>query len=292
MIHRIVKDTGIENGNTYDIEEFGSIHEFVTTIDRREYNPNYKNAYTGIARKRIPDEQDWFGVESYEQARNWLFHGWNEKTGEVVRFMNEAKTTGVRKVVTFHNDLVGFAPIVPLALMGVPQNMIQSTRRVIKTKIIDIIYDMGATCMIESEKMLQAGIRMTKLIVSLENAGYRVRLRGMINFQSYETGKASQMALIGLKDANQPMDINKLMFPLFHTGMFRGIGFDYLERKPNIPYLSGYGRQIGAVMDKDEARAMIRRVVDKTALYMSYYIVNGSEDDKSLYDEVTEVNNK
>lgn len=288
MIHRIIKDTE-RHGNTYDIEEFNSITEFVTTINNRTQNPNYDGKNT---RRKVSKEPSWYGAPSFKQAQDWLFHGWNEKTGEIVKFKDKAKSMNIKKMVSFKNDIVGFAPIVPLAIMGVPENMIQATRKVIKTKIVDIIYDMGATCDVSKENMIQAGIKMTKLIISLENSGYRVNLRGMINFESFESGKASQMALIRLKDANQPIDINKLMFPLFHTAMFRCIGFDYLERKPDIPYLSGYGRQIGSTKGKDEAQALIRRIIDKKSLYLSYYIINRMGNDSELYEEVTEVNNK
>lgn len=288
VIHRITKDTaGTGRRNTYDIEEFNSITEFVTTINNRDINPNYSGRDT---RQDIESNPSWYGAKNFKQAQDWLFHGWNEKTGEIVAFKEKAKSMNIKKMITFRNDIVGFAPIVPLAIMGVPENMIQSTRKVIKTKVVDIIYDMGATCGINKNRMIEAGVKMTKLIISLENSGYRVNLRGMINFESTERGKASQTVLIRLKDANQPIDINKLMFPLFHTAMFRGIGFDYLERKPDIPYLSGYGTQIGSDLNKEQAQALIKRVIDKNALYLSYYIIDRMDSEEELYKEVTEVN--
>ena len=56
------------------------------------------------------------------------------------------KPVCINPTVTFSASPIGFAPIVPNAILGLPQSMVASTLDVKDNKIIDMVYDITASC--------------------------------------------------------------------------------------------------------------------------------------------------
>ena len=184
--------------------------------------------------------KSWCGVESYEQALKFLEEGY-QPTVEKLKAGIKANLQGNGKRISFHNEIVGYAPIVPLAVLGVPNSMINSRMQPIKAKVIDIYYNMTVSSGTSSESIIQAGIKMLSAIISLEQQGYRFNLYAVQNY--YDDHKC-YMLKVKVKDAMQPIDLKRISFPLTHTGFFRVIGFDWYSKCPEAKYLSCYGKSI------------------------------------------------
>lgn len=184
--------------------------------------------------------KSWCGVDSYEQALQFLEEGY-QPTVEKLKVGIKSNLQGQGKRISFHNDIVGYAPIVPLAILGVPNSMINSKMKPIKAKVIDIYYNMTAGSGTSSESIIKAGVKMLSAIISLEQQGYRFNLYAV---QNYYDERECYMLKVKVKDAMQPIDLKRISFPLTHTGFFRVIGFDWYSKCPEAKHIWGYGHSL------------------------------------------------
>lgn len=185
-------------------------------------------------------DEKWCGVDSYEQALQFLEEGY-QPTVEKLKAGIKANLQGTGKRISFHNDIVGYAPIVPLAILGVPNSMINSRMKPIKAKVIDVYYSSTAHFGVSSEDIIKAGTKMLSAIIELEQQGYRFNLYAV---QDYYGGGKCYMLKVKVKDAMQPIDLKRISFPLTHTGFFRVIGFDWYSKCPEAKHIWGYGHSI------------------------------------------------
>lgn len=184
--------------------------------------------------------KSWCGVDSYEQALQFLEEGY-QPTVEKLKVGIKSKLQGNGKRISFHNDIVGYAPIVPLAILGVPNSMINSRMKPIKTKVIDVYYNMTASSYVNNEDIIAAGVKLLSAIIGLEQQGYRFNIYAI---QGYYRNSKCYMLKVKVKDAMQPIDLKRISFPLTHTGFFRVIGFDWYSKCPEAKYLYGYGKPL------------------------------------------------
>lgn len=202
-----------------------------------------------ITDSRFDDMQDnlgghnpgWCGVASYDEALKLLEEGY-QPTVDKLKSGIKASLQGKGKRISFHNDIVGYAPIVPLAIQGVPNSMINSRMKPIKAKVVDVYYNITAGSFLKSEKLMEAGTKILSAIILLEQQGYRFNLYAL---QTYFDGDNECYTLkVKVKDAMQPIDLKRISFPLTHTGFFRVIGFDWYSKCPKAKYISCYERSI------------------------------------------------
>ena len=217
----------------------------------------------------------WCGVDSYEQALQFLEEGY-QPTVEKLKTGIKANLQGKGKRISFHNDIIGYAPIVPLAILGVPNSMINSRMKPIKAKVIDVYYNMTASSGTKSEDIIKAGIKLLSAIIALEQQGYRFNVYAV---QGYYGSGSCYMLKVKVKDAMQPIDLKRISFPLTHTGFFRVIGFDWVSKCPDAKYLSGYGRPIENDFDRERmTKAMKEMFGDNAVWFGCQKIVNESEE--------------
>lgn len=208
-------------------------------------------------------DTEWCGVDSYEQALQFLEEGY-QPTVEKLKEGLQANLQGNGKRISFHNDIVGYAPIVPLAVLGVPNSMINSRMKPIKAKVIDIYYNMTASCVTESEDIINAGVKLLGVLVSLEQQGYRFNLYAMQNY--FKNGECYVLK-VKVKDAMQPVDLKRISFPLTHTGFFRVIGFDWYSKCPEANYMSGYGHSIDYDYDREKMTKVAKELFGDNAVW-------------------------
>lgn len=190
---------------------------------------------------------------------------------------------GQGKRVSFHNDIVGFAPVVPLAIMGVPTAMINTHMTQMKAKVLNVYYDMTASASTSKERIIEAGKKLLGAIMELEMQGYRFNLYAI---QSYTDNNSSDVLCVKIKDANMPMDLKRMSFPLTHTGFFRVIGFDWYSKTPNGTYRFGYGHGISYDYNAEQVSEMLSELFKEKVVYMSAVGVL-EQDDKHLKEVLT-----
>lgn len=237
-------------------EHFDNIASLVNTLDAREYNE--------WARHRREQSSHWSG-DSYDRARDFLLHGDTREIKNLVpRNLPQAQGIRPRDV----NGVIGYAPVVPLAILNVPTCMTARKNAPHNSKVVHIIYDCDASCNVTKNEMRAQGRRVVNMIVSLERAGYSIALDLFCSFQ--QTNASKYAMTLTLKDAGRPLDIKRLTYPLVHVSMLRQICFDWYERLPRADYVCGYGCPLYHEQ-KDYQRQFVTQVThDARAIYITF----------------------
>lgn len=240
-----------------------------------EYYNSATEVYDDCKRRKITDSAfhdmpnkemgDFEGVKSYEEALNYLRNGYQPTVNKLREKLN-IKDPG-QKRISFTNGVVGSAPIVPLALKGVPNCMIDTKMKQIKCKVIDVYYDMTCSCGTKSKDIIANGQKVLGAILDLEHQGYRFNLYAV---QTYTDSETSDVLAVKIKSSHQPLDLRRMSFPLTHTAFFRVIGFDWYSKFPKGKYRCGYGHAIGYEYE-DEAtlREFSQKLFGDNAIYLA-----------------------
>ena len=262
----VIREYQLKSANGYKImcERYNSAAEVVADCRTRKITDN---SFHDMNDGRLGGKgKKWCGVDSYEQALEYLEKGY-QPVVDKLKFVIKANISGQGKRISFHNDIVGYAPIVPLAIMGVPNAMVNSHMKTIKAKVIDVYYDGIFGYGVSSENIIKTGSKVIAVILQLEQQGYRFNL---YQVQSYSDRKGCDMMTVKLKDAAQPVDLKRISFPLTHTGFFRVIGFDWYSKTPKGKYRPCYGHAIGYEDSvKSKLPAMFKEMFGENAVFVS-----------------------
>ena len=257
------------NGFRFHIEKYDSAIEVVEKCNSRERTDSN---FHDMKNHNI---SNWHGVKSYEQALDYMKNGY-QPTVDSMRGIFKANRNGEGTRFSFQNQIQGFAPVVPLALKGVPNCMVNMTMKPIKAKVIDIYYDMTASCSVDSDDIIKAGQTLLGTVIEMERQGYRFNLYAV---QSYTDSTSADMLMVKIKNASQPLDLKRISFPLTHTAFFRVIGFDWYSKVPDGKYRCGYGCALTHSISRKKAEEYFKEMFGKNALYFSAKeIIGGGKD--------------
>lgn len=245
-------------GMTVNLEMYDSAIDVYEDCTRRAITDS---AFKDMAKKQMGSFED---VKNYDEALKFLRNGY-QPTVNKLREKMTVKDPG-QKRVSFQNNIVGSSPIVPLALKGVPNCMVDTRMKTIKCKVIDIYYDMTCSCGTRSEKIIENGQKMLGAILDLEHQGYRFNLYAI---QTYSDSDSADVLAVKIKSSNQPLDLKRMSFPLTHTAFFRVIGFDWYSKFPKGKYRFGYGHGIGYELDKEQTREFSSKMFGDNAIYIA-----------------------
>ena len=262
----VIREYKLQSANGYKImcERYNSAAEAVADCKTRKITDR---AFHDMADGKLGGhDTDWCGVDSYEQALEYLEKGYQPVVDQLKSAI-KADLTGNGKRISFRNDIVGYAPVVPLAIMGVPNAMVNSHMKQIKAKVVDVYYDGVFGCGVSSGNIIKTGSKVIVVILQLEQQGYRFNL---YQVQSYSNSESCDMMTVKLKDAAQPVDLKRISFPLTHTGFFRVIGFDWYSKTPKGKYRFCYGHAIGYEDSvKSKLPVMFKEMFGENAVFVS-----------------------
>lgn len=222
--------------------------------------------FDDMSTKRL--RRNWEGVANYEEALKLLEHGYEdvvdvikaETTRSYQRYSQNAK-----RFKTFP-DVMGFQPIIPNVLQGLPLTMVNSSMTPLKIKVIDIYYDMTCSSSTEPEEIIHNGCELLKCILGLEKQGYKLNL---YICNSYSDDNAADMLCVKVKDSDKPLDIKRISFPTAHSAYFRVLGFDWYSKFPIGKYRGGYGCALGYHYRGKELSDMAHNIFGKNAVYIT-----------------------
>ena len=251
-------------------EHFKSISEMMDILDKRPNNEimKYQNS------SQIKGDRGWYGTDSYEEASTLMRTGYKD----ILPQIKEGLAKNV-KAISKHfsqTDLrrpkslpVGFIPNVPNAILNLPNSMIDVKLSPQKRKTLSIIYVMAGNCGCEASMWIKAGISLLTAIKIIERRGISVKIDS--SFYCGSESNETAMGSVTVKNYGQPMDIQKLCFPLANPSMFRRIGFKFLETTPiitNESFAYGYGRGF----DSDEKEIKEQLEDDRTYVLSGQWI--------------------
>lgn len=264
---KTIRET-IENyfvfGETYE-----NPRELLNTICARE-------CFFDSERDRLRDDfqgDDWCGYKTGKQLKaDFLSNVCDAKSLKALTSILKPQGRNVPKV-RFCNDVVGFKPIVPLAMMNVPKAMFNKKSITIKSKIVNVCVDISAFGNVNSNDLREAGKTIFEAIMGLEQKGYRV------NLMVYDTAVMDNdiaWRALKVKDSSQPLDVARCAYPFVNPSYMRGIGFAWYQRTRGFKHSGGYGHP---VRSPDEKASFEKSVNDKNTifLYLTDVINHGKE---------------
>lgn len=234
--------------NTHKVE-FDSIGEFYNYITKTPTNKAFE--FESLSSQRIT-ESDWYGTSTFDEAIDLLKNGIPDTSEKLTKLLKAEKKMHPEQAMKRVNSIQGFQPIVPLYLMGVPNNMISMQMKPVKQKVVNLYSNISYLCNVTSQEITDECVKKFRLISKLESQNYRVNLFLVFGSRNDFNGKMNFMVSIKLKGANERLNISKLAYPLTHPSMERRLLFRLIETYPDIVkgYVSGYGRNVpGSIMD-------------------------------------------
>lgn len=120
-------------------------------------------------------------------------------------------------------------------------------------RVVTIAAQVGGNAMVRPDQMFWQGAALLALTDLLEDAGYRVAVRG-VAASVIPNGRHNILLSWNVKEPHEPVRADEVVVPLAHAGAFRigGIGLD--ARAP-FPLGEGCGRAINPSPIYDEAVA-------------------------------------
>ena len=97
-------------------------------------------------------------------------------------------------------------------------------------KIINIAFNMSASGGISGQEMFNKGATIAALIELLERAGKRVELKGRMAVTGYDKPVSTFRYQMIIKEAGEPIDVDRIAFALAHPGCLRRLGFSIMEQ--------------------------------------------------------------
>lgn len=250
------------------IEIFNSVADFSAALNGRELNHVFKDA--GVESSKTKRES-FTGTKDYKTA-DYLFNAGdasNLNKLQSVNFKNTPVDNQLKKLL--QKSVCGGVPIVPLAVMGIPKNMLTSVRRTTAARVVDIVYNITFSASISTNNIIKAGAKVASLVKCLEQR--RVRVNLYVAFSSTEGTDKSVRTAIKLKEASAPLNMLRLAYPLINPSFLRRHMFRFLETVPaeiDEQFTQGYGR-VEYFNDKSK-QAFIKAGINKNSIF-----INGSD---------------
>lgn len=259
-------------GGHLNIEMYNSAQEVAADLEHRTQT-------AGRWDKDHYENRRFVGA-SKEEAMQMLREGY-QPVVDALKTKMRITASGQGKRFKTYNDVAGFAPIIPNAIMGLPNSMVNSSMKPIKTKVLDIYYEMTCPAFRKSSDLINAGQKMLGVIAELEAQGYRFNLYCVQGY--YDSTSGCDMLCVKVKSASQPMDLKRMSFPIAHTAFFRGIGFDWYSKFPKGTYRSGYGHAICYDKTQEQIQEEYKKLFGKSAIYFSGETITKKGDNAEQY---------
>lgn len=257
--------TRVSSGYTCHIDDFSSAFEMADYLRNQELTGTFEDV-----REEIPSDSDFYGVKSIDEAYSLLEGGYEPRNlKEIVSKVNDIQLKCERVRTVFSNEVVGFVPNVPLAMMGVPNSMIMSHRIPIKSKIVRIMYDPEIYASLKEKDIQKSALNLIEMICKLEASGYRVELSLLNVFAGNSSAKTIDIASVCIKEASRNLDVKRMLFPLLHRAWFRCIGFRYQDISPRAVYRRARGRAFSSCVTDIERERIFTEVFGDNAFFFN-----------------------
>lgn len=221
---------------------------------------NYKEFYDTLMKRQsgahetlenIMDEHSasWVGVSSVSEATNLFLNGWEKPLEKMkVQIDKELKTLENKRCSKTFNNVCGFVPIIPNALMHLPNAMVDTRVEKVKSKVLRFCIMIDRVSSADTDEIIRKMSKQLAYIATLERSGkYRCRLEvffvafGGLNING---SKYSTSCSVLVKSENQLFDTKRLCYPVINPSMLRLLMFGWNESlpMPNNDYrVYGYG---------------------------------------------------
>lgn len=222
--------------------QFADIDSFLTAAE----NPSEMD--TGDRSSRQPSS-DWYGNVSWEQTLELARLGWPDGARRArefsARLLSELSFSGGAERTWIAGPYGGGSLQMPAYLQGAP-NCYLHPRKIPSNKFARVVISGTVSAVISADTMIARGVVATVICDALEAHNYRVQID-----LAQSTGRYPDHheTFITLKNYQEPLDLDRVVFFAAHPASLRRLAFSFWEtqeknfrHKYNIKAGGGYGR--------------------------------------------------
>ena len=214
--------------------EFDSIETFLKAASRPVAGGIF-SCYSS-ARTQSEKAKEFTHTDSLEEAMRLAKEGWagGREQAEKIRaeIVDSVRGSfGERQVAQW--DVAGADVDIGRFVVGEPENMIDFASEIVpmqSTKIVRMAVNFGASAASTPADLIRRGVIAAVAIDIMESRGIRVEVDAVKIASQYKDGTGGIIsARIRLKSAEEPLDLDRMIFVLGHPSFLRRIWFAYLE---------------------------------------------------------------
>lgn len=252
-------------------KQFNSLAAFSRHIAAGTTQPAFLERYESDDKlpSQDPKHAEFSGTNSFDEADRLLRIGDN-KSLELLKkygFQPAAKNYnfGQRRKIT--PAVVGFAPIVPNAIAGVPVAMQAVTSQKVKTKVVNVVLCVSYDCFVKKEKYAAFAAKVLNGCLTLEKRGIRVNLYAL---SACQRNGQKVVVLIKIKDSKQAIDPLSISYPVINSSFLRRHILRFIETEPGInkDFTGNYGSPI---VEAYELKKLLPKNLQNDTILTSYY---------------------
>lgn len=211
-----------------------TFHSWEDYVEVAKDAPQHHTARTGAV--------GFNGGASFAQALRLAKDGWDVHRPQVDRFVSHVEEQVDLELfqTTFEStfDVAGSEVSIDRYLSGEPECMIEATplRIARKGRAVRLVIPFGYRAVVTVEQAVARGAAIVALADLLAKAQHPVEIWAT-RTQSLGTRKpgGKYHANILIQEANDPLDIDRLLFVFAHPAAYRRIGFGSLHKRGKIP---------------------------------------------------------
>ena len=148
-----------------------------------------------------------------------------DKLGKV-SFSFDSQWESITKIV--ETSECGFSPIVPHAIMGLPNAMLNIRRDAKPRKVISIGFDISLSARTDETLLFNRGRAMLEVVDFLESIGYAIELWGVSNVVGGSTN-IPYTVHFNVKQLNEQTNLSAIAFAFCNSAITRRLVFRHVE---------------------------------------------------------------
>jgi hypothetical protein len=192
---------------------------------------------------RRDNDSEWNGSKTFDDAIKLARHGWPEGRAKMAKAVAvAASTAGFARAPAFDLDMCGAYPIAALAAAGDPLCMVNPSPVSERAKpIVKLVVAASVSSMVSANDIFNYGAALLAFVDGLEQADVRVELTVCYASRAYHDEKNQAAILVGFKQADEALDLDRAAFALASPAMFRRLVFSIYELNLPQEFEYGYG---------------------------------------------------
>lgn len=257
-------------------EHFKNLDSLVSAIQERPLNRVYMTRselasdFTGVSAQRDTK------TLNFDNSIDVMQKGYSEPLKDIKAGIAKFDRNSNGQKKRIKADIVGFVPIVPRAILGRPDSMLNIKNQPQKQRMINLVYGFSALGNVSGDDLLKGGILFLSLVNQLEKEGFRIKI-DLLRCTTASTKDAIAYT-VTVKEYSQPLNLLKLCYPLVHPSMLRRTSFRWCETLPDLTtseYAHGYGQSLYARMGMDAKKELKfltdNKLIKKDQVYCNVY---------------------
>ncbi len=231
---------------TGDIQKFDSMMDYINAA-RIKGTDGIKSVSSEINAHR----DEFTATKTMDEALNLAEFGWKEGLEQIEKALDEISAEPYQEPAPVF-DVQGEAFNLDAVLQGQPENMMffmnQDSN---KPRVISMAFNFSHGCSVPAEEIMKRGAAIASSVNDIESAGirvelfaYKVTIKGRRNRGFFRT-----KALIKIKDADQPLELERLCFAAAHPSMLRRLWFRLAEQFGKREFGQRFGETYGSSTD-------------------------------------------